>query len=170
MWERCLDGTVLISGAGGTVVESLARPDLFITDAGRANVMIGSRRKDHDAALIGIQVFLDSPILLSNIIPDTINTFLSSRYPLLLPCDASTRVLEFAFIARPALVFCTSHVSNMPSLVHRSRNAHFRAKYDGLVRCHSGQIGCRRGNLIFSRHLEFSHKCSRRHTRRKTRN
>jgi cleavage and polyadenylation specificity factor subunit 2 len=64
MRERHLDGTVLISGAGGTVFESLARPDLFITDAERANV-IGSRRKDRDAALIGIRILLDSPILLS---------------------------------------------------------------------------------------------------------
>ena len=69
MRERHLDGTVLISGAGGTVFESLARPDLFITDAERANV-IGSRRKDRDAALIGIQILLNSPILLffSNLI------------------------------------------------------------------------------------------------------
>jgi cleavage and polyadenylation specificity factor subunit 2 len=53
MRERHLDGTVLISGAGGAVSESLARPDLLITDAERANV-IGSRRKDRDAALIGM--------------------------------------------------------------------------------------------------------------------
>jgi cleavage and polyadenylation specificity factor subunit 2 len=53
MRERHLDGTVLIGGAGGTVYESLARPDLLITDAERANV-IGSRRKDRDAALIGM--------------------------------------------------------------------------------------------------------------------
>jgi len=53
MRERHLDGTVLISGAGGTVFESLARPDLLITDAERANV-IGGRRKDRDAALIGM--------------------------------------------------------------------------------------------------------------------
>jgi cleavage and polyadenylation specificity factor subunit 2 len=53
MRERHLDGTVLISGAGGTVSESLARPDLLITDAERANI-IGSRRKDRDAALIGM--------------------------------------------------------------------------------------------------------------------
>ena len=46
------DGTVLISGAGGTAFESLARPDLFVTDAERANVINGSRRKDRDAALI----------------------------------------------------------------------------------------------------------------------
>jgi hypothetical protein len=53
MRERHLDGTVLISGAGGTVLELLARPDLLITDAERANV-IGSRRKDRDAALISV--------------------------------------------------------------------------------------------------------------------
>ncbi|KAH9985192.1 beta-lactamase-like protein [Russula compacta] len=76
MRERHLDGTVLINGAGGSVFESLARPDLLITDADRANA-IGSRRKDRDAALI-----------------DTITTTLSSRSSLLLPCDASTRVLE----------------------------------------------------------------------------
>jgi cleavage and polyadenylation specificity factor subunit 2 len=35
MRERHLDGTVLIGGAAGTVLESLARPDLFITDAER---------------------------------------------------------------------------------------------------------------------------------------
>jgi cleavage and polyadenylation specificity factor subunit 2 len=94
MRERHLDGTVLINGAGGSVFESLARPDLFITDAERANV-IGSRRKDRDAALIGIRILLDSPILLSNLNnPDTITTTLSSRSSLLLPCDASTRVLE----------------------------------------------------------------------------
>jgi hypothetical protein len=38
----------------GTVFESLARHDLFITDAERANV-IGSRLKDRDAAFIGTQ-------------------------------------------------------------------------------------------------------------------
>lgn len=58
MRERHLDGTVLISGAGGAVFESLARPDLLITDAERANV-IGSRRKDRDAALIGIRLLPD---------------------------------------------------------------------------------------------------------------
>ncbi|KAI0306845.1 beta-lactamase-like protein [Multifurca ochricompacta] len=76
MRERHLDGTVLMRGAGGGVFESLARPDLLITDAERANA-IGSRRKDRDVALI-----------------DTIATTLSSRSSLLLPCDASTRVLE----------------------------------------------------------------------------
>ena len=51
MRERHLDGTVLIRQAGG-IFEPLARPDLFITDADRANV-ITSRRKDRDASLIG---------------------------------------------------------------------------------------------------------------------
>jgi cleavage and polyadenylation specificity factor subunit 2 len=93
MRERHLDGTVLTSGAGGTVFESLARPDLLITDAGRANV-IGGRRKDRDAALIGTTL-LDPPFLLLIFMwSDTITTTLSSRSSLLLPCDASTRVLE----------------------------------------------------------------------------
>ena len=73
-------------------------------------------------------------------------------------------------------VLCTSQVSNMPSLAYRSRNGHFYAKYDGVVRCHSEQRGCRRGNFrkvsrfsgvsevkavkvliipSYSRHLEF---------------
>jgi len=68
MRERHLDGTVLISGVGGsTVFESLARPDLLITDAERANV-IGSRRKDRDAALIGIRVSSNPVFLLAHLI------------------------------------------------------------------------------------------------------
>ncbi|KAF8631524.1 hypothetical protein AX15_002284 [Amanita polypyramis BW_CC] len=76
MRERHLDGTVLIRQAAGGVFEPLARPDLLITDADRASV-ISSRRKDRDASLI-----------------DTITATLTSRSSILLPCDASTRVLE----------------------------------------------------------------------------
>ena len=50
----------------GAAPVALARPDLFITDAERVNV-IGSRRKDRDSALIGIRVLLDCPILRSNL-------------------------------------------------------------------------------------------------------
>ncbi len=54
MKERHLDGTVLIrqGSASGGVFETLARPDLLITDAERANVTT-ARRKDRDAALLG---------------------------------------------------------------------------------------------------------------------
>ena len=54
MRERHLDGTVLVrqASAGGGVFESLARPDLLITDAERANVTT-ARRKDRDAMLLG---------------------------------------------------------------------------------------------------------------------
>ncbi|KAG6915655.1 hypothetical protein DXG01_010525 [Tephrocybe rancida] len=76
MKERHLDGTVLMRQAAGGVFEPLARPDLLITDADRTSV-ITSRRKDRDLALI-----------------DTITSTLSSRSSLLMPCDASTRVLE----------------------------------------------------------------------------
>ncbi|KAF9453040.1 hypothetical protein P691DRAFT_802418 [Macrolepiota fuliginosa MF-IS2] len=76
MKERHLDGTVLMRQASGGIFEPLARPDLLITDADRADV-ITSRRKDRDAALI-----------------DTITATLSSRSSLLLPCDSSTRILE----------------------------------------------------------------------------
>ncbi|KAF8917844.1 beta-lactamase-like protein [Mucidula mucida] len=75
MRERHLDGTVLMRSAGG-IFEPLARPDLLITDADRASVIM-SRRKDRDAALI-----------------DAVTATLSSRFSLLLPCDSSTRVLE----------------------------------------------------------------------------
>lgn len=54
MRERHLDGTVLMRQAsGGGIFESLARPDLLITDAERANVTT-ARRKDRDAALLGM--------------------------------------------------------------------------------------------------------------------
>lgn len=53
MKERHLDGTILMRQAAGGVYEPLARPDLLITDADRAAVLT-SRRKDRDAALIGM--------------------------------------------------------------------------------------------------------------------
>jgi hypothetical protein len=53
MRERHLDGTVLMRQAAGGVFEPLARPDLLITDADRAHI-ITSRRRDRDAALIGM--------------------------------------------------------------------------------------------------------------------
>lgn len=93
MRERHLDGTVLIRQAAGGIFEPLARPDLLITDADRAPV-VTSRRKDRDAALIGRShlTVCTAPRL---IIPqDTITATLSSRSSLLLPCDASTRILE----------------------------------------------------------------------------
>ncbi|KAH9844105.1 beta-lactamase-like protein [Rhodofomes roseus] len=78
MRERHLDGTVLVrqASAGGGVFETLARPDLLITDAERAGVTT-ARRKDRDAALL-----------------DCIDSTLTSRNSLLMPCDSSTRVLE----------------------------------------------------------------------------
>lgn len=57
MRERHIDGTVLYRPAAGGVFEPLARPDLFITDADRANV-VTSRRKDRDAALLGSNLVL----------------------------------------------------------------------------------------------------------------
>jgi len=55
MKERHLDGTVLFRPSAGGIFEPLARPDLFITDADRANVTT-PRRKDRDAALIGVLI------------------------------------------------------------------------------------------------------------------
>ncbi|KZT38353.1 hypothetical protein SISSUDRAFT_1021621 [Sistotremastrum suecicum HHB10207 ss-3] len=77
--ERHLDGTVLLrstSGADFGVFEPLARPDLLITDADRA-LVIGSRRKERDATFL-----------------DVITTTLNNRHSVLLPSDASTRLLE----------------------------------------------------------------------------
>ena len=109
-----LDGTVLISVTDGTVSKSLARPDLFITDAMRENV-IGSRHRNRDTTLIGIQILLDSLILLSNIISRYYNPFFAF-FP------TSTLVLEWLVLLDQR---CTSQVSDMPSLTHGSRNAHF---------------------------------------------
>lgn len=54
MRERHLDGTVLMrQGQNTTIFETLVRPDLLITDAERANVTT-ARRKDRDAALLGM--------------------------------------------------------------------------------------------------------------------
>lgn len=55
MKERHLDGTVLFRPSAGGIFEPLARPDLFITDADRADVTT-PRRKDRDAALIGVLI------------------------------------------------------------------------------------------------------------------
>ena len=64
MWKCHLDGTVLISSTVGTVFESLAQPDLLITDMGRANI-IGSHWKDCDVILIGM-ILLDISFPLVN--------------------------------------------------------------------------------------------------------
>lgn len=75
--ERHLDGTVLLKGgAGGGVLESLSRPDVLITDAERT-LVVSARRKDRDAALL-----------------DAVTSTLQSNHSVLMPCDASTRVLE----------------------------------------------------------------------------
>ena len=81
--ERHLDGTVLLKGTGTSgVYETLARPDLFITDADRVNHM-SCRKKDRDAQLIGTY---DGN--------NTIFSTLSSRHSVFMPCDSNTRVLE----------------------------------------------------------------------------
>lgn len=83
MRERHLDGTVFFRPSAGGIFEPLARPDLFITDADRANV-ITSRRKDRDAAMIGVP--RSRPLHLR--VAD-----LPSQTPLVLPC-------------RPGALFC----------------------------------------------------------------
>jgi len=91
--ERHLDGTVAHQLALRYCLRSLARPDLLIT--ARAGECHRSRRKDRDAALIGMGSPCRPPrFLLLILYPDTITTTLFHRVSLLLPCDASTRVLE----------------------------------------------------------------------------
>ncbi|EJD48587.1 hypothetical protein AURDEDRAFT_183466 [Auricularia subglabra TFB-10046 SS5] len=80
MRERHLDGTVLFRsapGAGATIFEPLARPDVLITDADKT-LVVNARRKDRDAALL-------------ELVSDTLGT---RSHSLLMPCDSSTRVLE----------------------------------------------------------------------------
>ena len=93
MRERHIDGTILLRQAAGGVFEPLARPDLLITDADRANVTT-SRRKDRDAALIGTIHLTHVDQTSLTLCIDTISATLSSRSSLLLPCDSSTRILE----------------------------------------------------------------------------
>lgn len=91
--ERHLDGTVLLKGTGTSgVYETLARPDLFITDADRVNHM-SCRKKDRDAQLIGMMVVIPYFHRL-NFLIDTVTSTLSSRHSVFMPCDSSTRVLE----------------------------------------------------------------------------
>ncbi|KAG9039624.1 hypothetical protein FRB95_009205 [Tulasnella sp. JGI-2019a] len=74
--ERHLDGTVILRSAGGGVFESLARPDLFITDADRT-LVVTPRRKERDTAFL-----------------DIITSTIERARSVLIPCDASTRILE----------------------------------------------------------------------------
>lgn len=55
--ERHLDGSILTILPGGGVYEPLARPDVLITDAERS-LIVGSRRKDRDKALLGNLIHL----------------------------------------------------------------------------------------------------------------
>ena len=94
MRERHLDGTVLISDAGGTVFESFARPN----HVGKTVIL----------PLSVFESFSTPRSLFLIPYPDTITTTtLSSCSSLLLPCDAGTRVLEL-------LVLLVQHWSFAP--------------------------------------------------------
>ncbi|GJJ07412.1 hypothetical protein Clacol_001614 [Clathrus columnatus] len=91
--ERHLDGTVILRPVSGSgVFEPLARPDLLITDAERAT-LISSRRKDRDLFFLGTHfqftISISTDIRSLDLITNTLRT-----NSLLIPCDASTRVLE----------------------------------------------------------------------------
>ena len=93
MRERHLDATVMRQAAG-SAFEPLLRPDLLITDAQRAD-FVSSRRKDRDAALIGMMTLSNCSLESSLIFHlDAITATLERRSSMLLPCDESTRLLE----------------------------------------------------------------------------
>ncbi|WFD29973.1 hypothetical protein MSPP1_000987 [Malassezia sp. CBS 17886] len=83
--ERHLDGTALLATAGADLddgralrrlTDSVGRPDILITDAERA-LCTNARRKDRDAVLL-----------------DRIHHTLQGGHSVLIPVDASARVLE----------------------------------------------------------------------------
>ncbi|EJU06116.1 hypothetical protein DACRYDRAFT_73414 [Dacryopinax primogenitus] len=80
MKEQHLDGTALVRPGGGGVGEGLGRPDLLITDAGRVGI-ISVRRREREEA------FLES-----------ITNTLRSSGSVLIPVDASTRLVELLII------------------------------------------------------------------------
>ena len=115
--ERHLDGTVLLkSGGASGVFEPLARPDLLITDAERTNV-IGSRRKDRDAQLIGpgLLLLLKHILLLMFYIRYYhINAFISAFY-----FNAMRRWSSFTGITRTSrstLEFRSAEISDVSGL------------------------------------------------------
>ncbi|CEH15349.1 mRNA cleavage and polyadenylation factor II complex, subunit CFT2 (CPSF subunit) [Ceraceosorus bombacis] len=78
MRERHLDGTALI-GAGGTnagAMEAVRRADVLLADCERA-MIVNPRRKDKDAALL-----------------DLVHNTIRSGHNVLMPVDASARLLE----------------------------------------------------------------------------
>ena len=131
MRERHLDGTVLIRQAGG-IFEPLARPDLFITDADRANV-ITSRRKDRDASLIGT---LD--VVLAQYSVELLCRHCDHRtlIPLLPPTTLRLRhtTARAARPPRPTLELLPITLPHMPRITNRKGDADLRAEYDGVAR------------------------------------
>ena len=97
--ERHIDGTVILrpSSGGVGVFEPLARPDLLITDAERS-LVVSSRRKDRDSFFLGKWVAIACSHFSHTtfnicIYLDVITSTLRTN-SLLIPCDASTRLLE----------------------------------------------------------------------------
>ena len=103
--ERHIDGTALIStsvntaltptgpsSSGGGIADAIRRPDLLITSMARASYT-NSRRKDRDAALL-----------------DVIHKTVRSGNSVLMPVDASARLLELLVLLDQHWAFAYPHV------------------------------------------------------------
>lgn len=103
--ERHIDGTALISASisnpvtptgptstGGGIADAIRRPDVFITSMARAS-FTNSRRKDRDAALL-----------------DIIHNTIRSGNSVLIPVDASARLLELLVLLDQHWAFAYPHV------------------------------------------------------------
>ncbi|UZJ57241.1 hypothetical protein CBS101457_006561 [Exobasidium rhododendri] len=103
--ERHIDGTALIStsisnaltptgpsSSGGGIADAIRRPDVLITSMARASYT-NSRRKDRDAALL-----------------DVIHNTIRGGHSVLMPVDASARLLELLVLLDQHWAFAYPHV------------------------------------------------------------
>lgn len=103
--ERHIDGTALIStsvnntlnqtgprSSGGGIADAIRRPDVLITSMARASYT-NSRRKDRDAALL-----------------DVIHNTIRGGHSVLIPVDASARLLELLVLLDQHWAFAYPHV------------------------------------------------------------
>jgi cleavage and polyadenylation specificity factor subunit 2 len=103
--ERHIDGTALITASlssavtpngptssGGGIADAIRRPDVLITSMARASYT-NARRKDRDAAML-----------------DVIHNTIRSGHSVLIPVDASSRLLELLVLLDQHWAFAYPHV------------------------------------------------------------
>lgn len=99
--ERHIDGAALVASSTASaslptesagVADAIRRPDLLITSMARATY-VNARRKDRDAALL-----------------DTIHNTIRSGHSVLMPVDASARLLELLVLLDQHWAFAYPHV------------------------------------------------------------